>query len=123
MIADYMPAVKSFFGLDDPRDKVAKLESRIRTLSGGGIQAQAVALQVCGVCSVSTALEKTREQLRSAQSAATQLKTRDAMYTALVIAGVAASGMAIIWMGTKTWGSYQQTQIQREELKQLRSRA
>jgi hypothetical protein len=81
-----------------------------------------MAKTVCGLCNVDTAIQKTEEQLLTAEAEAGKAQTRDTMYTALAVTGVAAGSMIVVWMGFKAWGSYQEGQIRGEELKLLKSR-
>jgi len=119
-VAAYVPAIKSLLGIDDARARVAKLESRLRTLRAGGPTAQAVALSVCGLCSVATAVQRTEALRKEAQAQATQLKTRDFLYTALAVTGVVAGVALTGLIASKAWTQYQQGQIQQEELNKLR---
>jgi hypothetical protein len=120
-LAQYAPFLQSLLGLDDSADKAARLKGRLSTLQQGGPGAFVLAKTVCGLCSVDTAIQKTKDQLTAAETEASKAQTRDTMYTALAVTGVAAGSMLVIWMGFKTWGSYQEGQIRNEELKRLKS--
>lgn len=121
MLAEYMPAFKSLLGLDDARERVAKLEARLRALQKGGAGALAAAFAAGTLGDVKGAISKTKKQLEEAKAQAAQLKTRDMLYTALAVTGVAAGSMLVLYLGAKAVGSYQETKIRQAEIQRLQS--
>ncbi len=121
MLTKYAPFLQSVLGFGGAADKAAKLKSRLRTLRGGGPGAALMSVQICGVCSLKTAIKRTEDSLAAAEAEAYKASTRDTLYTALTVTGVLAGGMFVLWLGTKAWGGYQETKIQQEKLKRLQA--
>lgn len=114
-----IPAIKSFLGIDDPREQVAKLENRLRDLKYGNAAERTAATLASGALTLQGAIEKTENKLAQAKEEAFQTETRDWMYTGLAVAGVAVGGMMVVWLGTKAWSQYQEGKIRQAELKRL----
>jgi hypothetical protein len=114
-----IPAIKSFLGIDDPREQVAKLENRLRDLKYGNAAERTAATLASGALTLQGAIEKTENKLAQAKEEAFQTATRDWMYTGLAVAGVAVGGMMVVWLGTKAWSQYQEGKIRQAELKRL----
>lgn len=121
LISQYVPILGSVLGFGGAADKAAKLKSRLQTLRGGGPGAALMAVQICGVCSLQTAIKRTEDSLAAAEAEAYKASTRDTLYTALTVTGVLAGGMIVLWLGTKVWSGYQGTKIQQAELKRLQA--
>lgn len=108
--AAYIPALKAALGIDDARARAARYESRLRTLRKGDAAAQLMAIQVCGLCSIQTAIQRTEALLADANAEATQLRTRNALYTALTVTGVLAGMAVTAWIASKAYQEYLETQ-------------
>jgi len=122
-IEKYIGIARAALGLGDPSKDLVILKSRLRTLQAGGTKAQALAWQIGTMGKVSEAIARIQGQIAVAEEQASLSQTRDTMYTALAVAGVALVGMAGLFVGVKVLGGVRQTQIQAEELKHLRSQA
>ena len=89
---------------------MVKYESRLRTLKRGDVGAQLLSVQVCGFCSVSTAIARTQGLLKEAEGEATQLRTRNMLYTALTVTGVLAGLAVTALIASKAYQEFQETQ-------------
>jgi hypothetical protein len=110
-VAEWVPAAKSFLGLDDPQEKVVKLENRLRALQYGNKAEQAAAMVAAGSpFSLQGAINNTKNNLAEAQSQALQTRTRDWLYTGLAATGIVVGGAATVLLGTLAWKTWKSTQ-------------
>lgn len=89
---DYIPLARKILGLGDAAKDAPSLRARIDSLQhGNGLQV-ALAIVASGVTpgpgARERALEKTQELLAVAEGRATQMDTRDTMYTLMAVGGV-----------------------------------
>jgi hypothetical protein len=112
---------KAFLGIDDPRKNITRLRNRLRDLEHGNpAERTSAMLAAASPFSLQGAITKTETKLRELESAAFQTKTRDGLYTALVITGVAAGGMLAVWFAANAYAKVQDAKIRQLEYKQLR---
>jgi len=113
-LEEIISGTKAFLGIDDPRKQVSRLENRLRDLEQGNAAERAAAMLAAGSpFSLQGAIEKTENKLAEAEVAAFQTRTRDTLYTALAITGVAAGGMLALWLATKAYSEFQEAQLLR----------
>lgn len=106
-VAQWLPAAKAAFGLDDPQDKVVKLQNRLRDLQYGNTAEKGAAMLAAGSpFSLPGAITKTQNKLAEAQSQALQTRTRDMLYTGLAFTGIIVGGAATVWLLTKAYGEF-----------------
>lgn len=102
-VAEWMPAIRTALGVDDPRRQLAVLENRLRDLTEGTPAERGAAMLASGSLTVQGAINKTRHRIDEIRSASDQAKQRDVLFTALVLSGVAVGGMAAIYLGSRTY--------------------
>lgn len=107
-IAQYIPAIKSFLGVDDPRDQLPALQAKLDVLNAGGAQAVAMAISVGTLGNVSAAISKVRNQMAAIEAQAAQVRTRDRLYTGLALTGVAIGVSLTAYIGFRAYGAYRE---------------
>ena len=91
----------ALLGMGDPRDEVTKYENRLRDLQYGTPAEKTAAMLASGALTIPGAIEKTENKLQESLEQAYQTETRDKLMTALLITGVVAGGMGVLWLGAK----------------------
>jgi len=97
----------ALLGIGDPRDEVTKYENRLRDLQYGTPAEKTAAMLASGALTIPGAIEKTENKLQESLEQAYQTQARDKLMTALLITGVVAGGMGVLWLGAKTYREIQ----------------
>lgn len=110
---------KAFLGIDDPRKGLTRLRGRLWELKYGSPAERTKAMVEAGSFTLRGAIKKTEDKIAELEAAAFQTRTRDTLYTALVVTGVAAGGMLAVWFATNAYSKLQEGRIRQAELKRL----
>jgi hypothetical protein len=109
VLAEWMPAIRTALGVDDPRKQLAMLQNRLRDLQYGTPAEQGAAMLAAGSLTIPGAIAKTRHRIEDLEKSASQSKARDRLYTMLVVSGVTVGGMLTLYIGVKTYQAFRST--------------
>jgi len=118
-IAEFLPVVKGILGLDDPTQQEAKLESQLRTLRQGGLPATTLAWTLGTMGNVPNAIKRVKDKLSAIREQSYQSETRNRLYTALAVTGVAAGGLLSVYLLAKVYTTLQEGRVRRAEYRKI----
>lgn len=118
----YIPLVKKFLGMDDPRLALADYQARLDMLNKGSLpQRLQIVATTCGLCTAETARKEIQTKIAALQVQAAEAAKRDALFTGLLIGGVTFLGLSSALIVAKIYSQIQVGRAQAESARLLQT--